>query len=318
MSQGGNQREGHPGLIRPDTAATPRGAERVYIQIPAYRDRELLPTVKDLTETATNADRLRIAIAWQYGRDEVHLEKDLRGCGHIELLKIPAERSRGCNWARSILQSGWNGEEYTLLLDSHHRFTLGWDQQVIEMLEGLRRAGSSKPVLTGYLPPYDPQNDPQGRTQTLFRIHLRERHRDMLFRLVGHEIPNWRQLTLPVPAHFASLHFFFTDGTFNRDLAFDPSIYFFADEVAIALRAFTRGYDLFHPHRILGWHLYDRATRVTHWDDHTDWMRLEEISCRSLYQLYDNKLFGQYGIGEMRTIADYERFIGMSLIASRS
>ena len=140
----------------------------------------------------------------------------------------------------------------------------------------------------------------------------------MLFRLVGHEIPNWKQLTSPVPAHFASLHFLFADGTFNRELAFDPSIYFFADEVAIALRAFTRGYDLFHPHRILGWHLYDRATRITHWEDHADWHEQEEVSCQTLYELYDNRLVGKYGVGVVRTIADYERFIGMRLIANGS
>jgi UDP-N-acetylglucosamine (GlcNAc):hydroxyproline polypeptide GlcNAc-transferase len=318
MSQAGNQRSSNAGGTPPGTASSPLDAAHIYVQIPAYRDRELLGTVRDLTKTAMNADRLRIAIAWQYGHDEAHLGDKLRGCGGVELIKIPAERSRGCNWARNILQSGWNGEEYTLFLDSHHRFAQNWDQKVIEMFEGLRRAGSSKPILTGYLPAYDPHDDPQGRTQSLLRIHLRERHQDMLFRLVGHEIPNWRQLTSPVPAHFASLHFLFADGTFNRDLAFDPSIYFFADEVAIALRAFTRGYDLFHPHRILGWHLYDRATRVTHWEDHADWREHEEVSCQTLYELYDNRLIGKYGIGEVRTIADYERFIGMPLIANRS
>ena len=318
MSQGGNKQQGHAGVVRVDTAVTSYRTGRIYVQIPAYRDRELLRTVQDLTRTAMNADRLRVAIAWQYGQDEARLEGELRGCGHVELIKIPAAKSRGCNWARNILQSGWNGEEYTLLLDSHHRFTQRWDLQVIEIFEGLRRGGSQRPILTGYLPPYDPDNDPQGRTQTLLRIHLRERHRDMLFRLVGHEIPNWRQLPRPVPAHFASLHFLFADGTFNRDLAFDPSIYFFADEVAIALRAFTRGYDLFHPHRILGWHLYDRATRVPHWEDHADWHEHEEVSCQTLYELYDNRLVGRYGVGEVRTIADYERFIGMRLIANGS
>ena len=54
-----------------------------------------------------------------------------------------------------------------------------------------------------------------------------------------------------------------------EELAIDPSIYFFVDEIAISLRAYTLGYDLFHPHRILGWHLYNRSTRVTHWDSNS-------------------------------------------------
>ena len=180
-----------------------------------------------------------------------------------------------------------------------------------------RSAGVAKPILTAYMPPYDPRNDPQGRASTVFRIHLRERHQGMLFRLIGHEIPLWRQLTRPVPAHFTSLHFLFAEGSFNREIAFDPSIYFFADEVAIALRAYTHGFDLFHPHRILGWHLYDRATRITHWSDQPGWIAQQEASCRTLRQLYRGRLFGKYGIGEVRSVSDYEEFIGMQLIFSR-
>lgn len=135
----------------------------------------------------------------------------------------------------------------------------------------------------------------------------------MLFRLTGHQIQGWRQLTAPVPAHFASLHFLFADGSFNREIVFDPGIYFFADEIAISLRAYTWGYDLFHPHRILGWHLYDRSTRVTHWADHPEWKVRQEMSCRRLRELFRGRL-PNYGVGDVRTICDYEAFIGMPLI----
>lgn len=292
--------------------------DRIYVQIPAYRDAELLPTVEDMIRTASNADRLRVAIAWQYGEDETHIEDRLRRCGNVELFKIPAAESRGVNWARSLLQSGWNGERYTLLLDSHHRFAAGWDEEVIAILEKCRRAGAAKPIVTAYLPPYDPGNDPEGRVSGMLQICLRERHEGMLFRLVGHAIPQWTRLTQPVPAHFASLHFLFADGWFNREIPFDPSIYFFADEAAIALRAYTCGYDLFHPHRLLGWHLYDRSTRVTHWSDHAEWTEQQEHSCQRLRQLFSGGLAGTYGVGEARTVSDYEKFIGIPLIINRT
>lgn len=288
--------------------------ERIYVQIPAYRDRELLPTVRDLIRMARKPNRLRIAIAWQHDDDEAHLERPLRQCGHVELVKIPAAESKGCNWARQLLQKCWNNEPYTLFLDSHHRFVPGWDEQVINIYNELCAAGVDKPIITAYLPPYDPQIDPRGRTSCIFRIHLLERHQQMLFRLTGHAVPNWRELPAPFPAHFASLHFLFTEGEFNREIGFDPDIYFFADEVAIALRAYTQGYDLFHPHRILGWHLYDRATRVTHWSDHPNWKQQQELSCQRLRKLFTGKLFGRYGLGEIREISEYEAFVGMPLI----
>src|SRR5437764_15017079 len=105
--------------------------QRVFVQIPAYRDSELLVTVQDLIRTAANPARLRIAIAWQYDEAEEHLEDALRQCGNIELKKIRAAESQGCNWARSLLQHDWHDEPYTVFLDSHHRFVPGWDDHVI-------------------------------------------------------------------------------------------------------------------------------------------------------------------------------------------
>jgi hypothetical protein len=291
---------------------------RIYVQIPAYRDTELLPTVQDLMRTAEKPDRLRVAIAWQHDDGEVRLENAIRACGNVELHKVRAAESQGCNWARSLLQHQWDGEQYTLFLDSHHRFIPGWDEQAIRLHEERRRAGVAKPIITGYLPPYDSQLDPHGRTVTVFKMCVLERHQGMLFRLVGHPIPRWAQLTEPVPAHFASLHFLFADGFFNEEIAFDPAVYFFADEIAIALRAYTLGYDLFHPHCILGWHLYDRTTRRTHWADHTTWAARNDASCRRLRELFSGALHGRYGVGAERNVSDYEEFIGLPLITEAS
>jgi Glycosyltransferase (GlcNAc) len=287
---------------------------RIFVQIPAYRDRELVPTVVDLLCAARHPDRLTIAIAWQYGDHERDLEYILRELGPVQLLKIPAAESRGCNWARQQLQRCWSGEEFTLLLDSHHRFAPGWDETLVRLYEQLRDSGVEKPILTGYLPPYDPSNDPAGRVWAVYRMDLLERRRGLMFRLTGHPISGWRLLTAPVPACFASLHLLFAEGLFNEVVLFDPEIYFFADEVTVALRSFTHGYDLFHPHVVLGWHLYDRSMRGKHWNDHPKWVQQEERSLTRLRSLYDGGERGTYGIGDQRTISDYESLLGRSLV----
>jgi Glycosyltransferase (GlcNAc) len=286
----------------------------MFLQVPAYRDSQLPFTIRDLFEQAHRPERLRVLIAWQYGNDELHLERELKQWKNIELLKIPAARSQGCNWARRLLQEKWDGETYTLLLDSHHRFAPGWDEEAVAMLEELRSSGASKPILTGYLPPYDPYKDPEGRATSIFRIRPVERYEGLLFRLVGDPVADESRLSAPLPARFTSLHFLFADGSLNEDLAIDDSIYFFVDEIAIALRAYTRGYDLFHPHRVLGWHLYDRATRVTHWRDHARWRMQHDLSCKRVRALYSGRLRGKYGVGTARTVADYEALVGQPLV----
>jgi hypothetical protein len=197
----------------------------------------------------------------------------------------------------------------------HHRFTTGWDDATIAMFEALRASGVAKPVLTGYLPPYDPARDPDGRVASINRIRSSERHEGLLFRLIGDPVPGWEALTAPLPARFTSLHFLFADGRFNAELPIDSSIYFFVDEIAVALRAYTLGYDLYHPHRVLGWHLYNRATRVTHWADHAQWRAQNDASCKRVRALYRGRLRGRYGIGDARTVADYEAMLGEPLVA---
>ena len=40
--------------------------ERIFIQIAAYRDPELVPTLKDCIDKAKYPDRLRFGICWQH------------------------------------------------------------------------------------------------------------------------------------------------------------------------------------------------------------------------------------------------------------
>ena len=293
-------------------------SDQIFVQIPAYRDRELLPTVENLFEQASQPQRLRVVVAWQYGDEELRLEKQFSRWPNLELLKFPAAQSEGCNWARRIMQERWAGERYTLFLDSHHRFIQGWDEEAIAMLEALRLSGVNKPILTGYLPPYDPKHDPDGRAKHIFYIRPAERHRGLLFYLMGDPVPAWSELNEPLRAKFASLHFLFADGVINEELAMDPSIYFFVDEIAISLRAYTLGYDLFHPHRILGWHLYNRSTRVTHWDSNSSAQVRSEITYKRIRALFGGRWQGKYGLGGVRSAADYEAVIGEPLILNQA
>ena len=64
-------------------------------------------------------------------------------------------------------------------------------------------------------------------------------------------IPNWQSLHRPFRARFLSAGFLFAPGTFVREVPYDPELYFLGEEAAMTLRAFTHGYDLFHPTRPL-------------------------------------------------------------------
>lgn len=288
---------------------------RIYVQIPAYRDFELVPTVTDLLAQARNPGDLTICVAWQFGPGEEGAGQALRQLPGVRVLGIAAADSQGCNWARRLLQERWDGQEYTLFLDSHHRFMPGWDESLVRMHRELRDSGVDRPILTGYLPPYDPVTDPAGRIEAVYRMAVAERCGGMPFRLVGHPVRGWRRLTSPLAASYVSLHMLFAEGRFNEDVPFDPGVYFFADEVAVALRAYTHGYDLFHPHVVPGWHLYDRRTRTAHWADHADWKARNQVSIGRLRRLFSGTLTGEHALGTVRTIAEYESYAQVTLLA---
>jgi hypothetical protein len=227
---------------------------------------------------------------------------------------VAAADSEGCNWARRRLQAAWREEPYTVFLDSHHRFVPGWDDLSVGMLEQLRSQGVAKPLLSGYLPNYYPARDPVGRKQRPFKIYPYSREEGVLTRLTSLPIRGWTALEGPVPADFLSLHFILTDGRFNHEVPFDSEIYFFGDEVMTSLRAYAAGYELFHPHRIVGWHAYDRSSRVPHWADHADWDERHRRSLARMRRIYcSHHPIPGTGPGS-RTVADYEDHISLPLV----
>lgn len=287
--------------------------DTIFVQIPAYRDNELPKTLLDLYAKAADPARLRTCVVWQHTADE-ELPPAVRALPNLEIIDVPAADSQGCNWARRIAQLRWSDENFTLLLDSHHRFVRGWDDLVIAMYRQLQHQGVTKPLLTAYLPGYDPEREPGGRKKRPYKIYPFARERGMLTKLISHPIPLWSSLTCPVPADFLSLHFVFAAGEFNRAVPFDPEVYFFGDEVVTGLRAYTTGFDLYHPHRIVGWHCYDRASRIPHWNDHPDWWRQHERSLDRMSRLFRGDPDSVSMLGTVRTVADYEDHIMTRLV----
>ena len=289
------------------------GKPLIYVQIPAYRDSELAATLQDLFQTVSDPAAVRIAVLWQKADDE-KLPDDVLSNSALELIETNYHDSQGCNWARAKLQEGWQGEPYTLLLDSHHRFVPQWDRQLIRAYEQLKVKGVRKPLLTAYLPPYVPGDLPASRSRDPLEIQSFGRESGLLVYLTAYPVKRWRLLGGPVPARFSSLHFVFTGGEFNDEVRHDPDVYFFGDEVVLALRAFTYGYDLYHPDFVPGWHLYERTgTRIPHWENRGDVAKRNQLSSQRIRDIYLG--LAEDLLGTARSIDDYEAIVGARLIA---
>jgi hypothetical protein len=101
----------------------------IFVQIAAYRDPELLPTIRDCLAKAEFPDDLRFGICWQTDVSDSALSPFLDH-RHFRIQRVRWNESKGLCWARSEIQNLYEGEEFTLQLDSHHRFAPGWDRQL--------------------------------------------------------------------------------------------------------------------------------------------------------------------------------------------
>ena len=290
---------------------------KIFVQIAAYRDPQLIPTIENMLENAKKPKNLVIGVARQFhpedGFDDLSkYEKDKR----FRILNIPYTESKGVCWARHQVQQLYGGEEYTLQIDSHMRFEKNWDEEMIKMIKQLQKKGHKKPLLTGYVSSFDPDNDPAARVKEPWRMAFDRFTPEGVVFFLPETIPGWQEMKEPVPARFYSAHYCFTLGQFSTEVQHDPEFYFHGEEISITVRAYTHGYDLFHPHKVLIWHEYTRKGRTKQWDDDKDWY-LRNTAChvknRQLLGVDGEKYDGDYSewFGTERTIRDYEKYAGL-------
>ena len=130
---------------------------KIFIQIASYRDPQLLPTLKDCIDKAKNPENLVFCIAHQRNpEDEWDNLDEYKDDPTFTIMDVPWNESGGLCWARHHIQKMWKGEEYTMQLDSHHRFLQDWDEVLIEMMG---QTGSPKPIITAYAGMYDPKEN---------------------------------------------------------------------------------------------------------------------------------------------------------------
>lgn len=291
----------------------------IFVQIAAYRDPQLLPTLRDMIAKSKHPENLRIGIAWQHSEEDSWDTLDeYKNDSRFRIMDINYKESKGVCWARNLVQSMYDNEKYTLQLDSHHRFVENWDETLIDMLKDLQQKGHSKPLLTAYIPSFDPDNDPAGRVTEPWKMNFDRFIPEGAVFFLPASFDSWDDKSSPLPARFYSAHFAFTIGQFCTEVPHDLNYYFHGEEISIAVRAYTHGYDLFHPHKVVCWHEYTRKGRTKQWDDDKEWSKRNDhchLRNRKLFGMDGETQdidFGPYGFGTIRTLRDYEKYSGLS------
>lgn len=294
--------------------------DKIFIQIASYRDPQLVPTIEDMINKAKNPENLVFGLCWQY--DETEPVDMFDDNPQFRVSKHHYSDSQGLGWARHITNTLYEDEEYTLQIDSHHRFVQDWD---VIVLEDYKQALTiaPKPIITTYCAPFDPNSDETTWNPVPCLMSQYEFSGDRLLMSMPWYIQDYKTKTEVIRSRTISGHFYFTSGNFVKEVPYDPDIYFggYTEETTLSVRAFTNGYDFFSPYRTVMWHEYTRNYRPKHWDDHGKESQTKKTSGeRDVFarnktrQLFGTQEYGidmgVYGLGDDRTLHDYEVYGG--------
>ncbi len=290
---------------------------RIFVGIASYRDPECPWTIKDLFEKASCPDRVSIGVCQQSvpGTDDDCRSLPVRP-EQCRVIDVHAKDSQGACWARNKVQSLWRGEEFILQIDSHMRFMEGWDELLIAMLG---ECPTPRSVLSTYPMAYEPPDKLAPPMVVTIEPKAFDRTGILMFRSRG-EAPV-RDPPPPVPTPFVAAGLLFGPGQLIEEVPYDPFLYFQGEEITLAVRLWTHGWDIFTPNRPVAWHDYsNNPVRPRHWADNTDWGKRNDLSLRRVRHLLGMETardaevlrdIDRYGLGRARSITEYEAFSGI-------
>lgn len=287
----------------------------IFISIASYRDDELARTVWSLYENADNPQDLVFGIVNQQARGRFD---DFSWLGdQVRLDNVHYRESQGAGWARKRATSLYDGEDFFFQVDSHMLFAQGWDTDLIDMYNWcVKDAGTDKVILSQYVAPYEiftdgttnfPEDDEDfwdepSWTSVVYTFYgawagNRERMQDF---------------SVPHKSHTVLGALLFSRGQIALDIPYDERISFMGEELCYAIRAYTRGYEIYAPNKMVAWHFYKRPDRPKVWGDKKlAWFDIEKFSKDTQKSVLLGEDNGVYGIGDYQRYLDYQKMIGI-------
>jgi len=297
--------------------------QTIFVAIASYNDPMLPHTLDHCLATARHPENLRFGICWQYDREQpVDVERFKRD-PRFRFAEFTTKESEGGCWARNIAQKLWDGETYTMQVDSHMAFAHGWDASLIGMMQTLP---ADKPLITMIAPLFEwrdgaaVQMKKQGMRATAVE-DWQESGKWAPWFTWGRPVGQALAPGYVVRNRFVSGMFVFTLGAWNEEVRQDPQHYYWGEEFAVALRSFTCGYDFFLPDSAVVFHMYhpDEPPR-RHWEHGSHVVQSKnEMALRRLRHLAfgegedEQARLGRYGLEKARSLAEFETFSGMDL-----
>jgi hypothetical protein len=289
----------------------------IFVSVASYRDLQLKDTIESIINNADNPQELTIGV----------VDQDLRGkhvnfdhYSNVKKINMHARDAKGAGYARKIAMEMYDGEDYYFQTDSHMRFVKGWDTKLKDMLAvAQKESGTEKVILSQFPAPYIILSDG--------KLHYPIGDKDFW------DEPSWTRVintwvgvwaghrekiddsSKPHKTHTILAGLLFTVGSFVEEIPYDERICFMGEELCIAIRAYTRGWELYAPNEMVCWHYYKRLESSKIWKDNASgrkWSELEMYSQRVQKDVLLAVEEGVFGVGNYSKYVEYQEMIGIN------
>ena len=268
----------------------------IFVQMVSYNDFDVLETVKDCIRNAKDKDNLYFGIV-------LVQDKDFSSELNHDRIKVEKISKCGHGFARRKAQSFYDGQDYTLQIDSGCRFLENWDEELINSLNSL---DSEKPIITNYANPLNEED--KKYPEVAYRITPFAFGPDGDLRKWPMPLKNINEMT---KARMISDHFFFTKGSHCLECPHDQEIYFSEFESVLSIKSFVSGYDFFHHYKPILWRKYNNREEC--WNRDADWWFKSYESKKRFEKLLLNEV-ENYNLSGERSLKDYERYLGVDFL----
>jgi hypothetical protein len=304
---------------------------RIFVSIVSFCDALMPYTVNEAYAKVSDPNRLVFSVIDQHPESRRKLLESFIPPSQLRYVHVDPVESRGVCWARALAGAMYGGEPWYLQIDSHMYFDGDWDVALIYTYDLISSQGY-KPILSTY--PYGFEISDTG--EIILSEYVSTMHENVLvlrpkedqtltedsavLEFQADFIPS----SVPLQGCHVGAGFLFSRGNLVQEVPYDPRLYFHGEEQNISIRAWTRGWDIFHPVYIPIYHLYKQPNSDYlnhHWHPYWDKQRaitqveFTDAAAKRLTDLfYRRETMGVYGLGTVRSLEDYARFSGIDYI----
>jgi [Skp1-protein]-hydroxyproline N-acetylglucosaminyltransferase len=294
---------------------------KIFVSIASYRDKQCPITIKDLISKADNPENLVIVIC-QQNNESVDINcydtnTDSRGAS-IKLIRMDYRSARGPTYARYLIQQQWTGEQYYLQIDSHMRFTDGWDTKCKnELNKVISDVNHDRICLSNYPAPFNLDDDKISEDYSLKgHMYISEIDEDDAFPRFYSEYVKY--LDKPQKSFGWAGGFSFSLSDIINQVPYEPytPFIFFGEEMDILSRLISSEWQVYVPSIPICFTSFDREYRPVIWENPNSEMtnKLSKLRYYVKYDLVKDYLMDQIPHRLLIGLDDYKLKNNMDFI----